>query len=50
MSEAELQLHRARRIGERWGWLTTLLYKNGSGMYSVKKKFSGNRRREGYDM
>ena len=38
MSEAELQLHRARRIGERWGWLTTFLYKNESGMYSVKKK------------
>ena len=35
MSEAELQLHRARRIGERWGWLTTFLYKNESGMYIV---------------
>ena len=33
--EAELKLHHARRIGERWGWLTTLLYKNGSGMYIV---------------
>ena len=38
MSEAELQLHRARRIGERGGWLTTFLYKNESGMYIVYKK------------
>ena len=35
MSEAELQLHHARRIGERGGWLTTFLYKNENGMYSV---------------
>ena len=33
--EAELELHHARRIGESWGWLTTLLDKNGSGMYIV---------------
>ena len=47
MSEAELQLHRARRIGERGGWLTTFLYKNESGMYIVYKKKKKKKKKNG---